>query len=95
MEYYGRKFPNTLREFRRKFGYTQSHVAGLLGHTDRTRLASWENGTAQPSLDNAIKLGIIYRTIPNELFPEKHKRHREEIAILETQLLVPRSPDRN
>lgn len=89
MEHHSRKFPNALKKFRRIAGYTQHYVAGLIGHKDATRLSSWENGTVLPTLTNILKLSFIYRTLPQELYPEQYKTIRKEIIAKEPERFKP------
>ena len=64
-------------------GYKQRHVATLLGLYDTKPLSMWEKGVAIPSTINLLKLSIIYRTFPNELYYELFTELREELKALE------------
>jgi transcriptional regulator with XRE-family HTH domain len=59
---------NNLREMRKQKGLTQRQVASLLGLQCESRLSQWENGTAMPSVYNALKLSQIYNTELADLF---------------------------
>ena len=61
-------FHNRLRKHRKLMGYKQSDVAHLLGLRNTNRISRWEKGLSFPSVVNLIKLSIIYRTFPNELY---------------------------
>lgn len=70
---------------RRLMGFRQRHVARLLGLYDTKPLSLWEKGLAMPSAVNLIKLSIIYRTYPNELYLELFSELRKEVSGLELQ----------
>jgi len=75
---YKRRYPNRLKVIRQNAGYTQRHVASLLGHKTSVMLCSWENETIMPSGTNLIKLCIIYNKAPHELYPEYHQEIIEQ-----------------
>jgi len=85
MEQGNRPIPNTLRLHRKTLGYTQRHVAKVLGLHDTVPLSQWEKGVKLPSTVNLIKLSLIYRTYPNELYCEVFSLFREEIHIKELE----------
>ena len=68
-------------------GLKQRHVAKLLGLHDTKPISLWEKGLAMPNTINLIKLGIIYRTFPNELYYELFVELKEELTALEVQRL--------
>ena len=78
-----RPIPNRLRMHRRLMGFKQRHVALLLGLHDTKPLSLWEKGLAMPSSVNLIKLSIIYRTYPNELYLELFSELKKEVTGLE------------
>jgi DNA-binding XRE family transcriptional regulator len=51
-------------------GLSQARVAKLLGHKDTSLISRWENGTATPSLKNALMLSRVYKRLVNDLFYE-------------------------
>lgn len=71
-------------------GYTQRHVARLLGLYDTKPLSLWEKGTKMPCAKNLLKLSLIYRTYPNELYHELFIELREELTSLELELFKDR-----
>ncbi len=85
MEKEHRTFPNTLRLHRKQMGYTQRKVAVLLGLHDTVPISLWEKGKALPSTVNLIKLSLIYRTYPNELYDDLFYSFREELKIKELE----------
>jgi len=74
-----RPIPNTLRLHRKTMGYTQKQVASLLGLHDSVPISMWEKGALLPSTINLIKLSLIYRTYPNELYSDVFLKLREEL----------------
>jgi hypothetical protein len=79
MEKGNRPIPNSLRLHRKTMGYTQRHVATLLALHDAVPVSLWEKGATLPSTVNLIKLSLIYRTYPNELYREVFHCFREEL----------------
>lgn len=72
--------PNTaLLRTRRRRGFERKQVSWLLGHKGPQALAGYERGRALPSLQNAIRLSIIYGCDLEEIFPEKYKAARADI----------------
>lgn len=94
MEQGTRPIPNRLTMLRRLQGYKQKEVAQMLGLYDAWALRQWEHGKSLPSTVNLIKLSILYRTYPNELYPEYFKEvkaqlHQIEFHFFETKSLCP------
>ena len=86
MEYVRRHIPNRLRKHRKLMGYTQKDVALLLGLHNTNRISRWEKGLCFPSVVNLIKLSIIYRTFPNELYFDLLLELRHELLKKEREL---------
>jgi transcriptional regulator with XRE-family HTH domain len=61
---------NRLKMFRKLRGYKQKEVAALLGLYNAMPIRQWEQGKQLPNTQNLIKLSILYRTYPNELYTE-------------------------
>ena len=55
-----------LREHRTRCSMTQEFVAEAMGVT-RQAVSKWENGTADPSTSNLLKLAKLYGITPEEL----------------------------
>lgn len=64
----GRHIPNRLRKHRRINGYKQSEVVYILGLKSSNRLSRWEQGLSMPSVENLIKLSILYHVLIEELY---------------------------
>ena len=62
------KYPNKLKEFRLKAGYTQKQVANHLKMQCENRLSHWEKGTSVPSIPNGLKLCKLYKTKMEEVY---------------------------
>ncbi len=77
MEHAGRRIPNSFKKHRMIAGYLQKDVSFLLGHSSTNQLCRWERGEAMPSVLNLIKLSIIFRTLPNELYFDLLKEQQE------------------
>ncbi|WP_299586429.1 helix-turn-helix transcriptional regulator [Mucilaginibacter sp.] len=86
METGHRPIPNRLRLHRKRVGYTQLYVAELMGLYDSVSISLWERGAMLPNTINLIKLSAIFRTFPNELYPELFKEEKEKLTALEHQL---------
>lgn len=66
------QYPNSLRKYRKAAGLRQLDVSRLLGLAGSTeRISRWENGGAEPNIDNLFKLLAIYKATPADLYPEK------------------------
>lgn len=51
-------------------GFTPKQVARRLGHKDTSLISRWETGKANLSLENALRLSKLYKTLVNELVYE-------------------------
>ena len=61
-----RSLGEVLKEHRTRCSMTQEFVAESLG-ISRQAVSKWENGTADPSTSNLLKLAKLYGTSPEEL----------------------------
>jgi transcriptional regulator with XRE-family HTH domain len=84
MGYAGRHFPNKLKKFRRLLGHQQAEAANIL-EVDPSELSRWERGVTVPGLENLFKLSVLYRTLPQEMFPDQFKEIRSRILRNERQ----------
>lgn len=80
------RHPNSLLIYRRRLGFTQKHVARLLGHRDTSMVSRYETGRSLPPLEVALKLEIIYRVPVAFLFPQAYEQLREALRRKETRL---------
>lgn len=83
-----RKVPilNNLRKHRKLMQYKQREVAKLLHLHDTSQICRWEKGLSLPNTINLLKLSIIYRTFPNELYFDLLVQLRHEVIIRENVL---------
>ena len=68
-----------LRIIRQNAGYTQKQVAKFLGHNNAVALCDWENEKRMPTATNLIKLCVLYRKTPWELYPEYCRQVTQEL----------------
>ena len=61
-----RSLGEVLKEHRTRCGMTQEFVAERMG-VSRQAVSKWENGTADPSTSNLLKLAKLYGITPEEL----------------------------
>ena len=61
-----RSLGEVLKEHRTRCGMTQEFVAESLG-VSRQAVSKWENGTADPSTSNLLKLAKLFGLSPEEL----------------------------
>jgi len=80
---------NNLVLYRERMGFTQQHVATLLGTGNSSLLSKFEQGHRLPSFVTALKLAIIYRVpvdfLYSELYAEIRKTTREREEKLAKQ----------
>jgi len=62
-------------------------VAEILQLHNTEPLSAWEKGTKFPSTINLINLSIIYRTYPNELYPEYFSQQIKLLRQKEQEVL--------
>ena len=61
-----RSLGEVLKDHRTRCGMTQEFVAESMG-VSRQAVSKWENGTADPSTSNLLKLAKLYEITPEEL----------------------------
>lgn len=64
-------------------GFTQKHVALLLGHRDTTMISHYEHGRSLPPLVAALGLEIILRVPLAFLFPGMYDEMKRRIRTQE------------
>ncbi len=74
---------NNLVLYRRRMGFTQKRVAGLLGLRDTSMLSHYEHGRALPSLAVAFILEIAYRVPVAFLFPAMYDELKHHVRAQE------------
>ena len=66
------RMPNSLRDYRKRAGFTQHEVARILGLGKRgaDSVMQWERGYRFPNVVNWFKLSVLYKVSPEELYTE-------------------------
>jgi transcriptional regulator with XRE-family HTH domain len=80
---------NRLDIYRRRMRFSQRHVARLLGHKNSSVWSHYERGERLPSLENALRLGIILRIPVEFLFYSLHDDLRNQIRAEEERIAEP------
>ncbi|MGA2268772.1 MAG: helix-turn-helix transcriptional regulator [Bryobacteraceae bacterium] len=83
---------NSLFIFRRRMGFSQKHVARLLGFRHTCMVSRYEHGRSLPPLKTALSLGIILRVPVEFLFPGLYDSMRESIRAAEERMARPVQP---
>lgn len=78
--------PNRLWKYRKRVGYTQRQVAGIIGYHSATDISHYEHGRKVPSLLTALKLEIVYHTPVAFLFTDVYVPLRTRLREREEQL---------
>jgi len=76
--YNNQHYPNMLKVIRQNAGYKQRHVAKRLEHRNTVSICDWENGKSMPGGLNLIKLCILYKKTPQELYPQYCRRLEQD-----------------
>ena len=69
-------------------GFTQRHVAKLLGHRDASMVSRYEHGRSLPPLPVALSLEIILRVPAAFLFSDLYDETKRQIRRAEEQLFA-------
>jgi transcriptional regulator with XRE-family HTH domain len=80
---------NSLVLYRRRMGFSQKHVAHLLGHRDTSMVSHYEHGRALPPLSAALALEIILRVPVAFIFPGMYDDLKHHIRKMEEDLASP------
>ncbi len=78
-------FANHLWKYRQRIGYSQTDVAEILGLSNSTQICQWEKGMTKPSLENVIKLSILYRAPVLFLFFPWYTKLKKELRAREEE----------
>src|ERR1700756_2487727 len=63
------RFQSYLRPLRRRWGFTQSELASLIGYETGKSISRIEALKQTPTLNAALSCAIIFNTAPVKLFP--------------------------
>jgi len=77
---------NSLWVARNRMGFSQIRVARALGLKRTSVLSRYEHGTRVPSLVNALKLEIVYRTPVDFLFSDLYLDLKKQIRSEEERI---------
>ena len=88
-----KKLNNHLWTYRKKMGLSQKRVALLMGFKRTNDLSRYEHGVRMPSLVNALKLEIVYRTPAAFLYKGLYEELRKDIKAREEKLLRQREEE--
>ena len=77
---------NDLWTYRKKIGLSQKRAAYFMGLKGANNLSRYEHGKKLPSLINALKLEIVYRTPVAFLFGGLYDRLKKESKEREEKL---------
>ena len=70
---------NQLRRFRRLTGFSQRDIAHCLGVTHASIISRWEKGLSFPSLENVLKLSVLYHCLIDELYFDLRQKIKQEL----------------
>ncbi len=68
------RYPNRLKKYRRVVDLSQRKVAAILGLYDSGCISRWEKGVCLPDLINTIKLCLLFKVLPHELYDELYEK---------------------
>jgi DNA-binding XRE family transcriptional regulator len=72
--------PNCLRKCRKELGLTQVEVAKTLHLQSTAIISRWEQGVCLPSIPNAVRLAVLYRTMMDAFFLDLRWAAKKELA---------------
>ncbi|MCG8604619.1 helix-turn-helix transcriptional regulator [bacterium] len=84
------KLPHYLRTHRKRFGFSQSDVAFLLGTQSRSHISRYENYTRLPGLETALAYEVIFQAPMREMFAGIYERVEKQVqarAVLRGDLV--------
>ena len=69
--------------YRMLVGLKQKQVARLLKLEDSSMISRWEKGECMPNGVQLLKLSIIYKTLPNQLYIDLTRDFKKELFPVE------------
>jgi DNA-binding XRE family transcriptional regulator len=69
---------NCLRKYRKESGLKQTEVAKILHLRSTAIISRWEKGDSVPSVMNALRLAVLYRTMMDAFFIDTRWLVRKE-----------------
>lgn len=88
----GKRLSQYLLTHRKRMGLSQAEVGSLLGLGDGTMVSRYERGTRLPPFLMTLRLCIIYRATPRELFTGRYDQLERETARRAQRLLKQLGP---
>ena len=73
-------YPNQLRRFRRKAGFSQKELAKLIGHKTTAHISRYEHGVKLPNLITALKICAALGTLVDVAFGDLNLLISKEIT---------------
>jgi DNA-binding XRE family transcriptional regulator len=64
------KYPNKLKELRKKHRLLQKDIAEKIGLHDENRICRWEKGQSIPSFPNLLKLAKLFNVPMEDIYSE-------------------------
>ena len=61
-------------------GYSQRHVAALLGHKSPARVSDYERGRRLPNLETVLKLQIILCATVDTLYQDTYLEMKQKVV---------------
>ncbi len=74
-----RQIPNRLWLYRDLMGLKQKDVAKKLKLKCPTMVSRWEKGVSLPNAEQLLKLGLLYKVLPSDLYYEQVKEFEKEL----------------
>jgi len=71
---------NCLRKYRKESGLKQTEVAKILHLRSTAIISRWEQGASMPSVLNALRLAVLYRTMMDAFFLDLRWSVRKELV---------------
>ena len=72
-------YPNQLRRYRKKAGFTQRELAKLIGHKTTAHISRYESGAKLPSLLTALKICSALGTLVEVAFGDMNLPIMDEV----------------
>jgi transcriptional regulator with XRE-family HTH domain len=80
MRHKKQSIPNKLWKYRKIMGFKQTDVAQKLKLRSSSMVSRWEKGLCMPSSEDLLKLSILYKTLPHELYANLITEYHKEFA---------------
>lgn len=78
-----RRVANRLWKYRKIANLSQRQLSVLLAHRGTSQISKWEKGVKIPSLENALRLSLIFKISVEDLFSGVAAGLKNEISLRE------------